>query len=101
MDLVAIAGYAAVTFIVTRAGIFRWLREIGPKGWREFISCPLCTGFWVGAVLHAAVNASALIHSRSWGLALGVVLVGALTGATALMYTAILDALPMPPEKKP
>lgn len=99
MDLVTILGYAAVTFIVTRAGIFRWLREIGPKGWRDFVSCQLCAGWWIGAGLHAASNANALIHSRYWSVGLEVVLTGALTGAVALLYTAILDALPMPPEK--
>lgn len=88
--------YAAITFIITRAGIFRWLREIGPKSWRDFISCPLCTGFWVGTVLHAATNASALIHSRSWGLALGAlgaVEAGALTGLAALLFACAVDWL--------
>lgn len=111
MDLAAIAGYAAVTFIISRAGIFRWLREIGPKSWRDFISCPLCTGFWVGAGLAVfrqlepylwKLQGFSGFGSRSAGLALDVVASGALTGAVALLYTSVIDALPVwEPSKSP
>jgi hypothetical protein len=104
VDLAAIAGYAAVTFIISRAGIFRWLREIGPKSWRDFITCPLCTGFWVGAGLAVfrqlepylwKLQGFSGFGSRSAGLALDVVATGALTGAVALLYTSVIDALPV------
>jgi len=109
VELASILGYAAVTFIVARAGIFRWLRELGPKGWRDFISCPLCTGFWVGFGM--ALARATFTHSLPWkfsssrpfmsgltgGFELGLICTGALTGAVALLYTAVLDALPEPP----
>ncbi len=104
-------GYAAVTFIVTRAGIFRWLREIGPKGWRDFITCPLCTGYWVGFGM--ALSRAALQHlvpwnrqefqnfSSPWPLEFFLELVetGALTGVIALLVTCAVDFLDETPKK--
>lgn len=104
-------GYVAVTFIVTRAGIFRWLREIGPKGWRDFVSCPLCAGFWIG--LGMALARAALQHQVPWNRQefqnftgtwaaeslLELVETGALTGLIALLVACAVDWLDETPKK--
>lgn len=91
---------AAVAFVIARAGVFAWLRR-GRPGWVEFVSCPLCVGFWVGFGLGLA----RLSLSRSsgdpvvfWGLwqlrdALDLVAGGALVGATAFLYACVIDFL--------
>lgn len=46
-----------LTFILTRAKLFRFMREFITKknlAWGEFISCDQCVGFWVGLVFQLA-----------------------------------------------
>jgi hypothetical protein len=95
--MLQLLGYVGITFILTRAGIFRWLRELGPKSWRDFISCSLCTGFWVGLVLSSA---DLWLYKRPthWDLglvrsALQAVGVGALTGLATLVVASVIDWL--------
>lgn len=86
---------AAVTFVITRAGVFAWLRR-GPKGWVDFVSCQLCVGFWVGAVLHG-LRAYLWSDFRAWDagtwtkVSLEVVGTGALVGAVALLFACAID----------
>jgi hypothetical protein len=95
--MLPVLGYVGITFILTRAGIFLWLRERGPKTWREFISCPLCTGFWVGFVL-SSVDLWLYKRPIHWEIglirpALQAVGVGALTGLAALLVACVIDWL--------
>ena len=96
MDLWLLAFQAAaMTFVVTRSGLFAPLRDHGPAGWRSFMGCPLCVGVWVGMLLTAAQLAAAGYRPASsavfcsWALmALGT---GALSGVVALGFTVAID----------
>lgn len=98
MSLFHIVSAAAVTFVITRAGIFSWLRR-GRKGWEAFVSCPLCVGFWVGLGLGVArvLLIGSASFDTSWRLlvfeALDLVAGGALVGAVALLFTSSIDWL--------
>lgn len=91
---------AAITVILTRATLFAWARTRGPKLWREFASCPLCVGFWVGYGLFWLRAAEAVkvrdIILRPYGLvslnltALGL---GAAAGCLALLFVLIWSKL--------
>jgi hypothetical protein len=93
---------SAVAFVIARAGVFAWLRR-GPKGWVDFVSCPLCVGFWVGltlGVVRLYLWRSAGDYLDAWrvwplvvGDALDLVAGGALVGAVALLYACVIDAL--------
>lgn len=82
---------SAATFVIVRSGIFAWLRH-GPKSWVEFISCPLCTGFWVGLGTGIAWIWGDF-RGISLALVLDLVAGGALVGAVALLYTSVIDYL--------
>lgn len=89
-----------MAFVIARAGVFAWLRR-GRPGWVEFVSCPLCVGFWVGLGLGVA----RLVLSRFggdpagfWGVwqvsdVLDLVAGGALVGTTAFLYACVIDFL--------
>lgn len=85
---------AGITFVIARGGIFRWLRR-GPRAWRDFASCPLCAGFWVGFGLYLARAALALPAGwqRNPAVFLDAVGTGALVGAVALLFTSVIDWL--------
>ena len=102
MSIFHVLSAAAVAFVIARSGIFAWLRR-GRKGWVDFVSCPLCVGFWVGFGLGAArlyLWRSAGEYLDAWrvwqlvaGDALDLVGGGALVGATALLYASVIDWL--------
>lgn len=81
---------AAVAFVIARAGVFAWLRK-GPTGWVEFVSCPLCVGFWVGFGL--GVTRLYLGKTLDFSDAFDLVAGGALVGAVALLYACVIDFL--------
>jgi hypothetical protein len=91
LTLFHVLAAAAVTFVIVRSGIFAWLRR-GPKGWVEFISCPLCTGFWVGLGTGIAWTWPDF-RGLSLALVTDLVVGGALVGAVALLYTSVIDWL--------
>jgi len=41
-----------IAHVWSRGTIFRWLRTHGPKPWVMLADCPLCSGWWVGAIGH-------------------------------------------------
>jgi hypothetical protein len=43
-----------ITHVWTRGTIFAPLRTRGPAFWRALADCPLCSGFWIGALGHCA-----------------------------------------------
>jgi hypothetical protein len=93
---------AAVAFVIARAGVFAWLRR-GRKGWIEFISCPLCVGFWVGLVFGTArlylwrSGSDSVDFTQFCRIVaidgLDLVAGGALVGVTALLYVSVIDWL--------
>lgn len=87
---------AAATFVIVRSGVFAWLRH-GPKGWVDFISCPLCTGFWVGLGTGIVWIWGDFRTTAARGFqycdVLDLVAGGALVGAVALLYTSVIDYL--------
>jgi hypothetical protein len=89
---------AAITFVFVRGSIFDWTRDVGPRAWRDFASCPLCVGFWVGFALDLARSGAWRSFGRpplSWDhAALGAAVVaGALAAIAALSIARVLDAL--------
>lgn len=97
MNAFHVLSSAAAAFVIARAGVFAWLRR-GPKGWVEFISCPLCVGFWVGfglgvARLWLGKSSVFVAWQLVGGDVLDLVTSGALVGAVALLYTSVIDWL--------
>lgn len=80
---------AAITVVFTQGKIFRFAREHGPALWRELVSCPLCSGVWIGA------GSSFLVGGHFVGLlrVYEALAVGALAGCAAWAFVALLNAL--------
>lgn len=89
-DLWVILMASAATVVFTRGKLFQWLRDHGPRLWRELVGCPLCLGVWVGAGVHLAEH-----HEGSWDLRSVLHLVGiaALSGVAAMAIFLVLDVL--------
>lgn len=89
---------AAITVVFVRGSIFSPLRSHGPDLWKEFASCALCVGVWVGAgatALSTSYSPDLLAVFRALGLpllfaALGM---GSMTGCAALLYVRAIDWL--------
>lgn len=83
---------AAITVVFVRGSIFNALRTRGPDLWKEFATCALCVGVWVGA------GVAALAHWRAgfqpgFPLLFTCLALGATTGAAALLYVRVVDWL--------
>lgn len=74
----------AITLVFTQGSIFKKLRDVGPKLWRDLSNCPLCTGVWVG------MGSALLAGLRSPVQVLGF---GAVVGVAALLVWRVIDAL--------
>ncbi len=100
MNVWLVVAAAAITVVITYGSIFGGLRTYPRhathwfwRGWQFFWSCPLCVGFWVGALsweLHEIARAG-------WeGRTLGLVPVfevfeyGAMTGVLALLVKLVI-----------
>lgn len=86
---------AAMAFVFTQGTLFKTVRDHGPKIWREFSTCALCVGVWVGGGLHALFasfpqGADKLGIARYAAELLGI---GSLTGVLALLAVSIWDWL--------
>ena len=77
--LLALVG---VTIVATRGSIFRWLHE-GRAG--AFFKCPLCVGFWVGALGSLVL--------RPWSGAIGGVEDAFLDGASVAVLSYLVGAV--------
>ncbi len=42
----------AIAIVWSRGSIFRWVRTHGPRPWTMLADCPLCSGWWIGALGH-------------------------------------------------
>jgi len=73
-----------IAHVWSRGSIFRPLRERGPGWWRALADCPLCAGWWIGAVGHIGFCLPLYPHP------LETVGVGAIVGtATLALYGLI------------
>ncbi len=83
---------AAITVVFVRGSIFHLIRTHGPELWKEFATCALCVGVWVGAGV-------AWLVERRGGLSTGfpvlftALALGSLTGVLALLYVRVVDWL--------
>lgn len=87
---VALAG-AALAVLVTLGSIFGVFREVGPSWWRELWHCPLCFGWWTGAVgasLFGSFQGVTFLQA-AWVIAS----TGAVSGSLALIYRRASDYL--------
>ncbi len=88
---------AALAVLVTQGSIFDKLREIGPKWWRDLLTCPLCFGTWTGMfgailiVLRSRPNPSSVLDFVD--LAWFVLSAGALSGALGLLFVYVIERL--------
>lgn len=83
---------AAISLVFVRGSIFSRIRTAGPDLWKEFATCPLCVGVWVGAgaTVLARFRGILLLDIPLIFLSLGV---GCTAGALALLYVRLIDAL--------
>lgn len=44
----------SIAHVWSRGSIFKRIRTSGPKLWQDLADCPLCSGFWIGAIGHIA-----------------------------------------------
>lgn len=83
------------TLVFTQGSIFKGLRSRGPRLWREFSSCALCVGVWVGMLLRwrdlqgILGPAGAMPSTFDWMLAL--LGFGGATGAIALTIVRLWE----------
>lgn len=80
----------AITLVFVRGSIFEPLRSRGPKIWRDLVSCALCSGFWVGAILYFLRGEPAYFAAAYW---LDVLSHGALAAAASLLLVRALEVL--------
>lgn len=55
MTLHDILRLTAIAHVFSRGTIFARMRTSGPALWRELAGCPLCAGWWIGALGCAAL----------------------------------------------
>jgi hypothetical protein len=87
---------AAITVIITDGTIFLPLRSRGPALWRELVSCPLCLGWWIGAISALWRHPTGLEPVE---LAWHVAAAGALSGCAALLFHCLIGWLDWNTEK--
>lgn len=80
-DVLLVLALIGATLIATRGTIFRLLRRL----WPEFLECPLCVGFWVGA----AAGASSVV-SLGNGKILDAFITGCATSFLSMLANAVL-----------
>lgn len=67
-----------IAHVWARGTIFKPLRTHGPKLWQALADCPLCSGWWIGAIGHVIYSYP---RAPFW---LDIVGVGAVVGTLAL-----------------
>lgn len=68
----------ALTLLFVMGSIFKPLRSRGPRLWQELAGCPLCLGWWIGAV-GAILGHPGVVWwlVPAWGALVGVAALGA------------------------
>jgi len=90
---------AAIAFVATQGSIFKPIREVGPKIWRDLATCPLCTGVWIGGGLHALFADFPQLSNRlgTARFAAELLGLGSLAGVLALLAVSLWDWLAKDP----
>lgn len=77
----------AIAHVWARGSIFAPFRTRGPAWWRALADCPLCSGWWIGALGHVAYTLP------EPPLPLDTVGVGAVVGTLALAVFGLIRRL--------
>lgn len=83
---------AAITAVFVKGSLFSGLRARGPALWREWASCALCVGVWVGtaAAVMSCYYSRVSVDLLSVFAALGQ---GCVAGAAALLFERVVGLL--------